>query len=67
MISAIGMGGFHLGKNAVIDDEAVRLVYEGVDRGISFIDNCWDYNGGRFELRVGVALCRRAAAATGCS
>ena len=56
MISAIGMGGFHLGKNAVTDDEAVRLVHEGVDRGISFIDNCWDYNGGRSELRVGVAL-----------
>jgi aryl-alcohol dehydrogenase-like predicted oxidoreductase len=56
MISAIGMGGFHLGKSAVTDDEAVRLVHEGVDRGISFIDNCWDYNEGRSELRVGVAL-----------
>ncbi len=56
MISAIGLGGFHLGKNAVSDDEAVRLVHQAVDRGITFIDNCWDYNGGRSELRVGVAL-----------
>ena len=56
MISAIGMGGFHLGKRAVGDDEAVRLVHEGVDRGINFIDNCWDYNKGKSELRVGVAL-----------
>ena len=56
MISAIGMGGFHLGKNAVSDGEAVRLVHEGIDRGISFIDNCWDYNEGRSELRVGLAL-----------
>ncbi len=56
MISAIGMGGFHLGKSAVTDDEAVRLVHEGVDRGITFIDNCWDYNQGRSELRVGLAL-----------
>ena len=56
LISAIGMGGFHLGKSAVTDDEAVRLVHEGVDRGINFIDNCWDYNKGRSELRVGVAL-----------
>ncbi len=56
MISVIGIGGFHLGKGAVTDDEAVRLVHEGIDRGISFIDNCWDYNGGRSELRVGVAL-----------
>ena len=56
MISAVGMGGFHLGKNAVSDAEAVRLVHEGVDRGITFMDNCWDYNEGRSELRMGVAL-----------
>ncbi len=56
MISAIGMGGFHLGKSSVSDDEAVRLLHEGVDRGITFIDNCWDYNQGRSELRVGMAL-----------
>ena len=56
MISAIGMGGFHLGKSVLSDDEALRLVHEGVDRGINFIDNCWDYNEGRSELRVGNAL-----------
>ncbi len=56
MVSAIGMGGFHLGKNAVSDAEAVRLVHEGIDRGINFVDNCWDYNEGRSELRVGMAL-----------
>ncbi|MGI4745958.1 MAG: aldo/keto reductase [Janthinobacterium lividum] len=55
-ISAIGLGGFHLGKNALTDDEAVRLVHEAIDRGITFVDNCWDYNKGRSELRVGVAL-----------
>ena len=56
MVSAIGIGGFHLGKSAVSDDEAVRLVHEAIDRGINFVDNCWDYNKGRSELRVGVAL-----------
>lgn len=56
VISAIGMGGFHLGKSGLTDTEAVRLVHEGIDRGITFIDNCWDYNKGRSELRVGVAL-----------
>ena len=56
MISAIGMGGFHLGKNAVTDAEATRLVHAGIDRGITFMDNCWDYNHGRSELRVGAAL-----------
>ncbi len=56
MISAIGMGGFHIGKKALTDAEAVRLVHQGVDRGITFMDNCWDYNEGRSELRMGVAL-----------
>ncbi len=56
MISAIGMGGFHLGKSAVTDAEATRLVHEGIDRGITFMDNCWDYNHGRSEMRVGAAL-----------
>ncbi|TLU72125.1 aldo/keto reductase [Lichenicoccus roseus] len=56
MISAIGLGGFHLGKKSLTDAEAVRLVHEGIDRGINFVDNCWDYNEGQSELRVGVAL-----------
>ena len=56
MVSAIGIGGFHLGKSAVSDEEAVRLLHQGIDRGINFVDNCWDYNKGRSELRVGVAL-----------
>ncbi|MGX7706130.1 aldo/keto reductase [Methylobacterium sp. Gmos1] len=55
-ISAIGMGGFHLGKGAVTDAEATRLIHEGVDRGITFMDNCWDYNEGRSEERMGIAL-----------
>lgn len=55
-ISAIGMGGFHLGKKALTDQEAIRLIHEGVDRGITFLDNCWDYNEGRSELRMGAAL-----------
>jgi uncharacterized protein len=55
-ISAIGMGGFHLGKGALSDDEATRLIHQGIDRGITFMDNCWDYNEGRSELRMGVAL-----------
>ncbi len=56
MISAIGMGGFHIGKNALSDADAARLIHQGIDRGITFMDNCWDYNDGRSELRMGVAL-----------
>ena len=55
-VSAIGLGGFHIGKGALTDDEAVKLVHQAVDRGITFLDNCWDYNEGRSELRMGVAL-----------
>jgi uncharacterized protein len=55
-VSAIGMGGFHLGQKKLTDDEAIRLVHEGLDRGITFLDNSWDYNNGRSEELVGKAL-----------
>ncbi|RYE93308.1 MAG: aldo/keto reductase [Myxococcales bacterium] len=55
-VSAIGLGGFHLGKKALSDREAVRLIHQAIDRGITFLDNSWDYNEGRSEARVGAAL-----------
>jgi aryl-alcohol dehydrogenase-like predicted oxidoreductase len=55
-VSAIGMGGFHLGQKQLSDDEAIRLVHQGLDRGITFLDNSWDYNNGRSEELVGKAL-----------
>ncbi len=54
-VSAIGMGGFHLGKQKD-PQESISLVHAGVDRGITFLDNCWDYNDGLSEVRVGQAL-----------
>jgi aryl-alcohol dehydrogenase-like predicted oxidoreductase len=54
-VSAIGMGGFHVSKPAT-DDEAVTLVRTAIDRGITFLDNCWDYAEGLSEIRVGKAL-----------
>jgi predicted aldo/keto reductase-like oxidoreductase len=55
-VSVIGLGGSHLGKSDVPEDEAIRLIHEGLDRGINFLDNSWDYNEGRSEERVGKAL-----------
>ena len=55
-VSVIGLGGFHLGQATVPEDEAIRLIHEGLDRGINFLDNSWDYNEGRSEERVGKAL-----------
>ena len=55
-VSVIGMGGAHLGLATVEEDLAIRLIHEGLDRGINFLDNSWDYNEGRSEERVGRAL-----------
>jgi uncharacterized protein len=54
-VSAIGMGGYHLGKQQD-PDESIRLLRSAIDRGITFMDNCWDYNGGISEVRMGQAL-----------
>jgi len=54
-VSAIGLGGYHLAEQ--IDERlALRIVREAVDRGVTFMDNCWDYNDGASELRMGKAL-----------
>ncbi|HEY1649488.1 MAG TPA: aldo/keto reductase [Terracidiphilus sp.] len=55
-VSVIGLGGSHLGQPQVPEDEAIRIIHEGLDRGINFLDNSWDYNEGRSEERVGKAL-----------
>ena len=54
-VSAIGMGGYHLGKQTDAS-ESINLIHAGVDRGITFLDNCWDYNDGISEVRMGQAL-----------
>ena len=54
-VSAIGLGGYHLGKQQD-PNESIRLLRAAIDRGITFMDNCWDYNGGISEVRMGQAL-----------
>jgi aryl-alcohol dehydrogenase-like predicted oxidoreductase len=54
-VSAIGMGGYHIGKQQD-PGESIRLLRSAIDRGITFMDNCWDYNGGISEVRMGQAL-----------
>jgi aryl-alcohol dehydrogenase-like predicted oxidoreductase len=55
-VSAIGLGGSHIGKPKLSSDEVVRLIRTAIDRGINFMDNSWDYNGGDSEFRMGKAL-----------
>jgi uncharacterized protein len=54
-VSAIGLGGYHLGKQANPAD-SIRIYHAAIDHGITFLDNCWDYNGGISEVRAGQAL-----------
>ena len=53
--SIIGMGGYHIGSADDLD-AAKRLVAQGIDAGINFFDNAWDYHDGRSEEWVGEAL-----------
>jgi len=55
-VSAIGVGGWHLGLKTVDEQLAPRIVRSAIDRGINFLDNCWDYNEGASKLRMGKAL-----------
>jgi uncharacterized protein len=55
-VSAIGMGGFHLGHPKLSDEESVKLIRAAIDGGINFMDNSWDYNNGDSETRMGKAL-----------
>jgi aryl-alcohol dehydrogenase-like predicted oxidoreductase len=51
----VGLGGYHIG-NQKDGQESIRIVRAALDDGINFLDNCWDYNGGESEVRMGKAL-----------
>ena len=55
-VSAIGLGGWHLSLPSVNEELSQRIVREAIDRGITFMDNSWDYNDGVSEERMGKAL-----------
>lgn len=53
-VSLMGLGGYHLGLPS--EKDALRIVHEAMERGLTFLDNSWDYHGGESERRVGKAL-----------
>jgi aryl-alcohol dehydrogenase-like predicted oxidoreductase len=55
LVSMLGLGGYHIGKQTTAA-ESVRIIRSAIDAGITFLDNCWDYNGGASEERMGQAL-----------
>lgn len=54
-LSMVGLGGYHIGMQSD-EQESIRIVRSALDQGINFLDNCWDYNGGQSEIRMGKAL-----------
>jgi aryl-alcohol dehydrogenase-like predicted oxidoreductase len=54
-VSAIGLGGYHIGKSPEAQ-ASIALIRQAIDHGITFLDNCWDYNDGISEVRMGQAL-----------
>jgi aryl-alcohol dehydrogenase-like predicted oxidoreductase len=55
-VSLIGLGGWHLGFKSIDEDLSIRMIRTAIDNGINFMDNCWDYNEGASEIRMGKAL-----------
>jgi aryl-alcohol dehydrogenase-like predicted oxidoreductase len=54
-VSVIGLGGHHIGRPKD-EKEGIKIVRSAIDNGINFMDNSWDYNEGKSELRMGKAL-----------
>src|SRR6266404_3121141 len=54
-VSIIGLGGYHIGMQSD-EQESIRIIRTALDNGVNFLDNCWDYNGGKSEDRMGKAL-----------
>ncbi|HVB29411.1 MAG TPA: aldo/keto reductase [Terriglobia bacterium] len=54
-VSLLGLGGYHIGVQPT-EQESIHLVRSAIDHGTTFMDNCWDYNNGASEVRMGKAL-----------
>jgi len=55
-VSLVGLGGWHLGFNYIDEELSTQIIRTAIDNGINFMDNCWDYNDGASEKRMGKAL-----------
>src|SRR5689334_23178091 len=55
VVSAMALGGFTF-ATAKTKAEAINIVHEAIDNGITFMDNAWDYHDGKSEELMGEAL-----------
>ena len=53
-IPIVGLGGYHIGVPE--EGEAIRIMHEAIDQGMTFFDNSWDYHDGGSEEKMGKAL-----------
>ena len=56
LISILGIGGAHIGEHYVPENVGIDIIRIALDAGVNFLDNAWDYNEGRSEERMGMAL-----------
>jgi predicted aldo/keto reductase-like oxidoreductase len=54
-VSIVGLGGYHIGMQQDAS-ESIGIIRAALDHGMNFMDNCWDYNDGESEVRMGKAL-----------
>ena len=54
-VSMIGIGGSHIGTQPD-ENDSIKIIRTAIDNGINFMDNSWDYNDGKSEIRMGKAL-----------
>ena len=54
-VSLLGLGGYHIAMG-LTEQESIHLIRTAIDNGVTFMDNCWDYNDGVSEVRMGKAL-----------
>ena len=56
LVSIVGIGGYHLARPGLEAQESIRVLPTALDKGVNFLDNCRDYDGGESEIRMGNAL-----------
>ena len=55
-VSAIGLGGWHIALPKIEEKAGIKIVHAAIERGITCMDNYWDYIKGMSEVRMGKAL-----------
>jgi len=53
-VSIVGLGGWHIGS--IPESDAIAIIHEALDEGVTFFDNSWCYHMGGSEEVMGKAL-----------